>query len=73
MWNINNKNYTVTNMTITRQRFGKHIPEVKQSTVEGLPLLGSKSLVTFRNNGQNTDNNKRTLRGCGLSSIPAEI
>jgi hypothetical protein len=42
-------------MTIARYRFCKQIPEVKQSTVEGTPLLGStKSLDTFRSNGQNT-------------------
>jgi hypothetical protein len=27
--------YIVTNMTIAKQQFGKHIPDVKQSTVEG--------------------------------------
>jgi hypothetical protein len=48
---------TVTNMAIARQRFGKQIPEVTQSTVARPPLLGTKSLGTFRSNGQNTDNN----------------
>jgi hypothetical protein len=37
----------VTLMTIARQRFGKQISEVTLSTVEGQPLLGSKSLGTF--------------------------
>jgi hypothetical protein len=45
-------------MTTARQRFGKHIPEVTQPTVEGPPLLGSKPLGTFRSNGQNTHNNR---------------
>jgi hypothetical protein len=44
--------HTVTNITIARQRFGKHIPEVTQSTVEGPPSLGSKSLGTFHSNGK---------------------
>jgi hypothetical protein len=39
-------------MTIARQLFGKHIPEVTLSTVEEPPLLGSKSLGTFHNNGK---------------------
>jgi hypothetical protein len=52
-------------MTIARQRFGKHILEVTQSTVEGPPLLGSKSLGTFRSNGKNTDNNKLNIRSGG--------
>jgi hypothetical protein len=37
----------VTHMTIARQRIGKHISEVTLSTVEGYPLLGSKSLGTL--------------------------
>jgi hypothetical protein len=42
-------------MTIARQRFGKHILEVTQSTV-GPPLLGSKSLNTdSRDNGRITE------------------
>jgi hypothetical protein len=49
--------YTVTNMTVVRQRFGKHISQVTQSTV-GPPLLGSRSLGTFRSNGQNTNNDR---------------
>jgi hypothetical protein len=61
------------NMTIAKQRFGKHIPEVAQSTVEGPPLLNSKSLGTFRGNRQNTDNNRRTVRGVGLSSVRPEF
>jgi hypothetical protein len=44
-------------MTVTRQRFGKHILDVTQSTV-GLPLLGSTSLGTFRSNGRDTNNNR---------------
>jgi hypothetical protein len=44
-------------MIAARQRFGKHIPEVTQSTV-GPPLLVSRSLGTFRSNGQNTNNNR---------------
>jgi hypothetical protein len=63
----------VTNITIGRQRFGKRISEVAQSTVEEPPLLGSKSLVTFRSNGQNTDNNRRTVRDDGLSSVRLEV
>jgi hypothetical protein len=43
--------YTVTYMTITRQQFGKHVSEVAQAPVEGPPLLGSKSLGMFNNNG----------------------
>jgi hypothetical protein len=39
--------HSVTHMTIARQRFGKHIPEVTQSTDEGLTLLGSKLVGTF--------------------------
>jgi hypothetical protein len=35
------------NMTIARQRFSKHVPEVMQSTVEGTPLLGSKLLGMY--------------------------
>jgi hypothetical protein len=31
----------VTHTTITRQRLGKNIPEVKFSTIEGHPLLGN--------------------------------
>jgi hypothetical protein len=37
---------TLTNMTTARQRFGKHILEVTQSTV-GPPLLGSNSPNTY--------------------------
>jgi hypothetical protein len=37
----------VTNMTIARQRIGKHIPEMTLSIVEGPPLLASKSQHTF--------------------------
>jgi hypothetical protein len=44
----------VTDLTIARQRFGTHIPDITQSTVEGPPLLGSNSLGTFRSNGHNT-------------------
>jgi hypothetical protein len=61
----------VTNMTTARQRFGKHIPEVTQSTAVRL-LLGSKSLGTFRSNGQNNNNNRRSVRG-GVSSIRPEL
>jgi hypothetical protein len=43
----------MTNMTIARERFGKHVPDITQSTVEGPPLLDSKSLGTFRSNGKN--------------------
>jgi hypothetical protein len=60
-------------MTIARQQFGKHLPEVRQSTVEGLPMLSSKSLDTFRNNGQNTNNDRRTVRSGGLSSVCPEL
>jgi hypothetical protein len=34
--------------------FGRHIPEVTQSTVESPPLLGNKTLGTYCSNGQNT-------------------
>jgi hypothetical protein len=37
----------VTHKTIARQQFSKHISKVTFSTVEGHPLLGSKSLGTF--------------------------
>jgi hypothetical protein len=47
----------VTNTTVARQRFGKHITEVTQSTV-GPPLLGSRSLGIFRSNRQNTNNSR---------------
>jgi hypothetical protein len=60
------KGNIVTHMTIARQRFGKYIPNITQSTVEGPPLLGSKSLGTCHGNGQNIDNNRRTVRGGGL-------
>jgi hypothetical protein len=63
----------VTNKTIARQRFGKHIPEVTQSTVEETPLLGSKSLSAFHRNGQDVDNSRRTVRGGGLSSIRPRV
>jgi hypothetical protein len=63
----------VKNMTIARQRLGEHISEVMQSTVEGPPSLGSKSLGTFRSNGQNTNNDRRTVRGGGLSSVRPEL
>jgi hypothetical protein len=43
-------------MTTAKQRFGKHIPEVTQSTMEGPPLLGSKSLGTFHINGKIRNN-----------------
>jgi hypothetical protein len=33
-------------MTITRQRLGKHIPEVMLSTIEGHPLLGNGPINT---------------------------
>jgi hypothetical protein len=39
--------YIVMNMAIDRQRFGKDFSKVRQSTVEGRPLLGSKSLGTY--------------------------
>jgi hypothetical protein len=38
-------------MTITRQRFGKHFPKVKLSTLAGLHLLGIKSLGTYLSQG----------------------
>jgi hypothetical protein len=41
----------LTNMTVARQRFGKHFSEITQSTV-GSPLLGSRSLGTFHSNGK---------------------
>jgi hypothetical protein len=44
-------------MTVVRQRIGKPIPEVTLSTV-GSPLLGSRSVGTFRSNGQNTNNSR---------------
>jgi hypothetical protein len=47
----------MTNMTVARQRLGKHMSEVTKSTL-GPPLLGSTSLVTFRSNGQKTNNNR---------------
>jgi hypothetical protein len=56
-------------MTIAGQRLGKHIREVTQSTVEGPALLGSKSLGTFLSNGQKIDNNRRTVRGGGISLV----
>jgi hypothetical protein len=60
-------------MIIARQRFGKHIFEVMKSTVERPTFLGDKSVGTFRNNGQNTDNNRRTVRGSALSSVLHEL
>jgi hypothetical protein len=45
--------YIVTYMTIARQKFGKHVPKVTQSTVERPPLLGNKQVGTFRSNGWN--------------------
>jgi hypothetical protein len=63
----------VTNMTTATQRFGKHISEATQSTVGGPPLLGSKSLGTFRSNGQNININRRTVRGSDLSSVRPEL
>lgn len=62
----------VMNMTIARQRFGKYIPEIKQSTVEGSPLLGNKSLGTIHSNGQSTNNDTRTVRGGGFFSVRPE-
>jgi hypothetical protein len=50
-------NNIVTNMTVARQRFGKHICEATQSTV-GPPVLGSRSLGTFCTSGQNTNNSR---------------
>jgi hypothetical protein len=47
-------------MSIARQRFGKGVLEITQSTVEGLLLLGSKSLGTFYTN-RKTDNNRGTV------------
>jgi hypothetical protein len=44
-------NHTVMNMIVAKQRFDKHITEVKQSKM-GPPLLGSRSLGTFRSNGK---------------------
>jgi hypothetical protein len=63
----------VMNITIARQRFGKNITEAMQSTVEGPPLLSSKSLGMFHNNRQNTDNKRRNVRGGGLSSVHPEL
>jgi hypothetical protein len=48
----------LTNMTVARQQFGKHISEVRQSAAGSL-LLSNRSLGTFHSNGQNTDNNRR--------------
>jgi hypothetical protein len=48
------------NMTIARQWFGKHVPEVTQSALEEPSLLGSKSLGTFHSNGK-ADSNRRTV------------
>jgi hypothetical protein len=64
--------HIVTNVTITRQPFGKHIPEARQSTVGGPPLLGTKSLGTSLSNGRNTDN-RRTVRGGSLSSARSAL
>jgi hypothetical protein len=47
----------MTILTIARQRFCKRISEVTQSTL-GPPLLGSRSLGTFRSNGKNINNNR---------------
>jgi hypothetical protein len=47
-------------MIIARQLFGKHMPKVTQSAVEGPPLLGSKLLGTFHSNGK-ADNNTGTV------------
>jgi hypothetical protein len=47
-------------MIIARQRFGKRVPEITQSAVEGPPLLGIKSLGAFRSNGK-PDNNREEL------------
>jgi hypothetical protein len=64
---------TVTNMTIARQRLCKLITEVTQSTVEGSPFLGSKSLGMFRSNCQNTDNNRGTVWDGGLYSVRLDL
>jgi hypothetical protein len=40
----------VMNMAIGSQQFGKDIHEVTYLTVEGPPLLGSKSLGMFHSN-----------------------
>jgi hypothetical protein len=55
-------------MTVARQLFVKHIHEVSQSTV-GTLLLGSKSLGTFRSNGQITNNNRVTHTTSGDGDI----
>jgi hypothetical protein len=59
-------------MTIARQRFDKHVLEVKQSTVEEPPLLGSKSLARLVATDK-TYNNRRIVRGDGLSSDRSDL
>jgi hypothetical protein len=43
---LDKRQHIVTYMPIARQRFGKHIPEVTLSTIEGHPLLGNEPLNT---------------------------
>jgi hypothetical protein len=59
-------------MAIARQHFGKHIPEVTQSTVEGPPLLGTKLLGMFHSN-RKTDNNRGTVSDDILYSVYLEV
>jgi hypothetical protein len=40
------KHNIVTHMPIARQRFGKHIPEITLSTIEGYILLGNGPINT---------------------------
>jgi hypothetical protein len=72
--------HIVTNMTIATQRFGKHVPEVTLSTVEGRLLLDNGLLThvfgaTDKHVSVTKDRrcNRRTVRGCVLPSVRPEL
>jgi hypothetical protein len=59
-------------MIIARQRFGKHVPGVMLSIVDGPPLLCSKSLGMFRSNGSTQNITEELFEVVFWWSIPCE-
>jgi hypothetical protein len=63
-------------MTTARQRFGKHVPELTLSTVEGRPLLHNGSLThVFAATDKHVSviTNRRTVRSGRSSSVQSEL
>jgi hypothetical protein len=68
----NSLHYTVTHMTIARQRLNKHIPKITLSTTEGHPLLGKGPINTHSSLGSVSRNYKRAQNGVQGSTTEKE-